>query len=65
MLRVRFTIRLESGIEDKKMSELLDQLSQEITQAKSLPLDQQPAAFEVIREKLEAMIADSRPQETE
>lgn len=47
------------------MSELLDQLSGEIAQAKSLPLDQQPAAFEAIRQKLEAMIADSRPQETE
>ena len=47
------------------MSELLDQLSGEIAQAKTLPLDQQPAAFEVIRQKLEAMIADSRPQETE
>lgn len=47
------------------MSELLEQLSGEIATAKSLPLDQQPAAFEAIRQKLEAMIADSRSQETE
>jgi hypothetical protein len=47
------------------MSELLDDLSGEIVKARQLPLDQQPAAFEVIRQKLEAMIADSRPQDSE
>lgn len=47
------------------MSELLDDLSGEISKARELPLDQQPAAFEVIRQRLEAMIADSRPQDSE
>jgi hypothetical protein len=47
------------------MSELLDDLSSEIANARQLPLDEQPAAFEVIRQKLEAMIADSRPQDSE
>lgn len=47
------------------MSELLDDLSAEIATARQLPLDQQPAAFELIRQKLEAMIADSRPQDSE
>lgn len=47
------------------MSELLDDLSGEIARTRELPLDQQSAAFEVIRQKLEAMIADSRPQDSE
>jgi hypothetical protein len=47
------------------MSELLDDLSGEIAKARELPLDQQPAAFEIIRQKLESMIADSRPQDAE
>jgi hypothetical protein len=47
------------------MSELLDDLSGDIAKARQLPLDQQTAAFEVIRQKLEAMIADSRPQDSE
>jgi hypothetical protein len=47
------------------MSELLDDLSGEIAKARALPLDQQPAAFEAIRQKLEAMIAESRPQDSE
>ena len=47
------------------MSELLDDLSGEIAAARQMPLDEQPAAFEVIRQKLEAMIADSRPQDSE
>lgn len=47
------------------MSEPLDDLSGEIAKARQLPLDQQPAAFEVIRQQLEAMIADSRPQDSE
>lgn len=42
------------------MSEILEQLALEITNARQLPLDEQPAAFEAIRQKLEAMIADSR-----
>jgi hypothetical protein len=64
MLRVLFTNRLVAGNEES-MSELLDDLSGEIAKARQLPLDQQPAAFEVIRQKLEAMIADSRPQDAE
>jgi antitoxin component of RelBE/YafQ-DinJ toxin-antitoxin module len=44
------------------MSELLDQLATEIALAKDLPLDQQPAAFELIRQKLESMIADARSE---
>jgi hypothetical protein len=59
-----FTNRLGVGNEER-MSELLDDLSGEIAKARQLPLDQQPAAFEVIRQKLEAMIADSRPQDSE
>ena len=47
------------------MSELLDDLSGEIAKTRELPLDQQSAASEVIRQKLEAMIADSRPQDSE
>jgi hypothetical protein len=47
------------------MSELLDDLSGEIAKARQLPIDQQPAAFEAIREQLEAMIADSRPEDSE
>ena len=47
------------------MSELLDDLSGEITKARQLPIDQQPAAFEAIRQQLEAMIADSRPEDSE
>ena len=64
MLRAHFTNRLEPRNEES-MSELLDDLSGEIAKARSLPVDQQPAAFEVIRQKLEAMIADSRPQDSE
>lgn len=64
MLRAHFTNRLVPGNEER-MSELLDDLSGEIAKARQLPLDQQPAAFEVIRQKLEAMIADSRPQDSE
>ena len=64
MSRVHFTNKLVSGNEES-MSELLDDLSGEIAKARSLPIDQQPAAFEVIRQKLEAMIADSRPQDSE
>ena len=64
MSRVLFTNRLVPGNEES-MSELLDDLSGEIAKARALPLDQQPAAFEVIRQKLEAMIADSRPQDSE
>jgi hypothetical protein len=47
------------------MSELLDEISGEIAKARQLPLDQQPAAFESIRQQLEAMIADSRPEDSE
>ena len=47
------------------MSEQLDQLAVEISSARELPLSQQPAAFEAIRLKLEAMISDNRQQETE
>ena len=47
------------------MSELLDDLSGEIAKARELPLDQQPAALEAIRQQLEAMIADSRPKDAE
>lgn len=64
MLNQLFTNRLGVGNEDR-MSELLDDLSGEIAKARALPLDQQPAAFEAIRQKLEAMIADSRPQDSE
>lgn len=59
-----FTNRLETRNEER-MSELLDDLSGEIAKARELPLDQQPAAFEIIRQKLESMIADSRPQDAE
>lgn len=59
-----FTNRLGDRNEER-MSELLDDLSGEISKARELPLDQQPAAFEVIRQRLEAMIADSRPQDSE
>lgn len=59
-----FTNRL--GVRNEAhMSELLDDLSGEIEKARELPLDQQSAAFEQIRQKLEAMIADSRPQDSE
>jgi hypothetical protein len=44
------------------MSDLLDELAVEISSARELPLAEQPAAFEA---KLEAMISDNRPQETE
>jgi hypothetical protein len=64
MSRVLFTNRLVPGNEES-MSELLDDLSGDIAKARQLPLDQQTAAFEVIRQKLEAMIADSRPQDSE
>ena len=47
------------------MAELLDDIAGEIAKAREMPLDQQPAAFEAIRQKLEAMIADSRPQDSE
>lgn len=47
------------------MSEQLDDLSGEIAKVRELPLGEQPAAFEVIRQRLEAMIADSRPQDSE
>jgi hypothetical protein len=47
------------------MSELLDQLAVEISSTRELPLAEQPAAFEAIRLKLEAMISDNRPEETE
>lgn len=59
-----FTNRLGDRNEER-MSELLDDLSGEIAKARELPLDQQSAAFEVIRQKLESMIADSRPQDSE
>lgn len=59
-----FTHRLRDRNEER-MSELLDDLSGEIAKARELPIDQQPAAFEEIRQKLEAMIADSRPQDSE
>ena len=60
----QFTNRLEIEGEER-MSELLDDLSGEIAKARELPLDQQSAAFELIRQMLEAMIADSRPQDAE
>jgi hypothetical protein len=47
------------------VSEELDQLAREIAQAKDLPLEAQPEAFEAIRLRLESMIADSRPQQAE
>lgn len=47
------------------MSDLLDELAVEISSARELPLSEQPSAFEAIRAKLEAMISDNRPQETE
>lgn len=47
------------------MSEQLDQLAVEISSARELPLSKQPAAFEAIRLKLEAMISDNRQKETE
>ena len=47
------------------MSDLLDELAVEISSARELPLAEQPAAYEAIRAKLEAMISDNRPQETE
>jgi len=47
------------------VSEELDQLASEIAEAKNLPLADQPAAFEAIRQRLESMIADSRPQQAE
>ena len=47
------------------MSDSLDELALEISGARDLPLADQPAAFEAIRLKLEAMISDNRPQETE
>ena len=47
------------------MSDQLENLASEIEAAKALPIEEQPAAFETIRRKLEDMIADSRPQETE
>jgi hypothetical protein len=65
MSRLRFTNRLGPKKKEQKMSDLLDDLSGEIANARQLPLDEQPAAFEVIRQKLEAMIADSRPQDAE
>jgi hypothetical protein len=64
MSRLRYTNKLvkEGGV---IMSEQLDQLAVEISSARELPLSQQPAAFEAIRLKLEAMISDNRQQETE
>jgi len=59
-----FTNKLKARNEES-MSELLDNLSGEIAKTRELPLDQQSAAFEIIRQKLEAMIADSRPQDSE
>lgn len=47
------------------MSEILDQLSAEIAAAKDLPLAEQPAAFETIRQQLESLIADARAEEAE
>jgi len=46
------------------MSELLDELAGEIASARDLPLAEQPAAFEAIRQKLESMIADTRAEAT-
>ena len=46
------------------MSELIDEISSEIARARDLPLSEQPAAFEVIRLRLEAMIADTRTETT-
>ena len=64
MSRLRYTNKLvkEGRV---SMSEQLDQLAVEISSARELPLSQQPAAFEAIRLKLEAMISDNRQQETE
>ncbi len=64
MSSLRYTNKL---VEEGKviMSEQLDQLAVEISSARELPLSQQPAAFEAIRLKLEAMISDNRQQETE
>jgi hypothetical protein len=44
------------------LSEILDQLAVDIKDAQQLPLEEQPAAFESIRQRLEAMIADSRAE---
>ena len=64
MSSLRYTNKLET--EGRVvMSEQLDQLAVEISSARELPLSQQPAAFEAIRLKLEAMISDNRQQETE
>jgi hypothetical protein len=64
MSSLRYTNKL---VEEGRviMSEQLDQLAVEISSARELPLSQQPAAFEAIRLKLEAMISDNRQQETE
>jgi hypothetical protein len=64
MLSLRYTNKL---VKEGRviMSEQLDQLAVEISSARELPLSQQPAAFEAIRLKLEAMISDNRQQETE
>jgi hypothetical protein len=64
MSRLRYTNKL---VKEGRviMSEQLDQLAVEISSARELPLSQQPAAFEAIRLKLEAMISDNRQQETE
>lgn len=45
--------------------EQIDQLASEIEAIKTLPLEQQPAAFEAIRLRLEEMIADKRSQENQ
>jgi hypothetical protein len=45
------------------MSELIEHLSQEIARVRDLPKEQQPEAFERIRQSLDAQIADSGRQE--
>jgi hypothetical protein len=57
-------IGLQLGKKRKIMSELIDEISSEIARARDLPLSEQPAAFEVIRLRLEAMIADTRTETT-
>ena len=61
MLSKPYTNKLVTE-EREIMSDLLDELAVEISSARELPLAAQPAAFEAIRAKLEAMISDNRPQ---
>ncbi len=41
------------------MSELIEHLTQEIARVRDLPKEQQPEAFERIRQSLDAQIADA------